>query len=70
MQNNHTKELNNLCNLFFGNEIKKSSNKQFGNNITNSIRQKKISILKKTNKEKNAGNDVIRKNKTNLYNNK
>ena len=66
LQNNHTKELNNLCNLFFGNEIKKSSNKQFGNNITNSIRQKKISILKKTNKEKNVGNDVIRKSKTNV----
>ena len=66
LQNNHTKELNNLCNLFFGNEIKKSNNKQFGNNITNSIRQKKISILKKANKENNVGNDVIRKSKTNV----
>ena len=71
LQNNHTKDLNNLCNLNVGNEIKKpnntTNNKQVAikNNLTSSIRQKKISILKKTNKEVNKENELIRKSKTN-----
>ena len=71
LQNNHAKDLNNLCNLIVGNEIKKTSNtnknKQtvIKTNLATPIRQKKISILKKPNKESDKGNDAIRKSKTN-----
>ena len=72
LQTNHTKELNNLCNLF-GNENKVMNNKQLNNNnninINNSIRHKKITFLKKVNKETNkvnSENEDIRKSKTNV----
>ena len=35
LQNNHTKDLNNLCNLNFGNELKKQSSNQLANNNNN-----------------------------------
>jgi hypothetical protein len=73
LQNNHAKDLNNLCNLIVGNEIKKASNSNTNKikqtviktNSATPVRQKKISILKKPNKESDKGNDAIRKSKTN-----
>jgi hypothetical protein len=73
LQNNHAKDLNNLCNLIIGNEIKKASNSNTNKikqtviktNSATPVRQKKISILKKPNKESDKGNDAIRKSKTN-----
>ena len=71
LQNNHAKDLNNLCNLIVGNEIKKTSNTNknkptvIKTNFATPTRQKKVSILKKPNKELDKNNDAIRKSKTN-----
>jgi hypothetical protein len=44
LQNNHKKDLNDLCNFYFGNELKKQSNNQIvNNNSNNSINNSPIS---------------------------
>ena len=74
LQSNHSKELNNLYLIINGNQNKKpnkQSNKNFNknninnmNNINNNAHQKKMPLLKKTNKD-NSFIELIRKSKTN-----
>ena len=69
LQNNHVKELNDLCNFNFENEAKKQSNKEVQENHekTNDTYVKK-STLRKSNKGLNkivSKGDLIRKSRTN-----
>ena len=69
LQNNHVKELNDLCNFNFENEMKKQSNKEIQDNHekTNDMYVKK-STLRKSNKGLNkvvTKGDLIRKSRTN-----
>ena len=69
LQNNHVKELNDLCNFNFENEMKKQSNKELQDNHekTNDMYVKK-STLRKSNKGLNkvvTKGDLIRKSRTN-----
>ena len=69
LQNNHVKELNDLCNFNFDNEVKKQSNKELQDNHekTNDAYVKK-STLRKSNKGLNKivpKSDLIRKSRTN-----
>jgi hypothetical protein len=69
LQNNHVKELNDLCNFNFDNEAKKQSNKELQDNHekTNDAYVKK-STLRKSNKGLNKivpKSDLIRKSRTN-----
>jgi len=69
LQNNHVKELNDLCNFNFENEMKKQSNKEIQDNHekTNDMYVKK-STLRKSNKGLNkvvTRGDLIRKSRTN-----
>jgi hypothetical protein len=69
LQNNHIKELNDLCNFNFDNEVKKQSNKEVLDNHekTNDAIVKK-GTLRKSNKGLNkimSKSDLIRKSRTN-----
>ena len=69
LQNNHVKELNDLCNFNFENEMKKQSNKELQDNHekTNDMYLKK-STLRKSNKGLSkvvTKGDLIRKSRTN-----
>jgi hypothetical protein len=69
LQNNHVKELNDLCNFNIDNEFKKQSNKEIQDNHekTNDTYMKKIT-LRKSNKGINkimSKSDLIRKSRTN-----
>jgi hypothetical protein len=69
LQNNHIKELNDLCNFNFDNEVKKQSNKEvpINHEKTNDTIVKK-GTLRKSNKGLNkimSKSDLIRKSRTN-----
>lgn len=73
LQNNHTKELNELCNINFASEVKKQNgNQPTNNNISNSpILYPKKSPLRRSNRQLNKTvnrNDLIRKSRTNNNN--
>jgi hypothetical protein len=70
LQNNHVKELNDLCNFNIDNELKKQSNKEIQDNHekTNETTIMKKSTLRKSNKGINkimSKSELIRKSRTN-----